>query len=341
MKLDLESMPKKRSPLGISTRGKREGRLDSALRPRLFEVPLPSSLAQFGMRVGASALGDPNNPPVIVLGGISANCFPALRPDGSAGWWPGLVGTGRTVDPAHHYVLGVDFAADSTGSRAPTTYDQALVLAAALDVIGISRPATLIGASYGGMVGLALAEGEADRLDRLVLVSAADEPHPRSTAARDLQRRVVALGLLTGRGDEALAIARGMAMLTYRSPSEFKDRFTGGIQGPGALCRSDCGDYLRARGEAFRSVMSPECFLSLSASIDRHRVDPLSIRTPSLLIGATSDQLVYPDDLRRLAERLSGPCDLHLLDSHYGHDMFLKEAERVGEIIAPFLDAAV
>jgi homoserine O-acetyltransferase len=296
-------------------------------------------LARLGAHIRASALGDPSNRPVIVLGGISANCFPAIRPDGSPGWWAGLAGPGRAVDPRHHYVIGVDFAADKTGATAPTTFEQAAVLAAALDFIGIRRPAVLVGASYGGMVGLALAQAEPRRVDRLVLVSAAAEPHPISTAARELQRRVVALGLLSGQHDEALSIARGMAMLTYRSPSEFQQRFTGGIGGPAARCGSDCGDYLRARGEAFRSVMSPQRFLSLSASIDRHRVDPGFVQASSLVIGATSDHLVFPDDLRRLAARLSGPCELHLLDSLYGHDMFLKEAERIGEIVAPFLAA--
>ena len=309
-------------------------------RPVLFDVPLPGRLQKFGSRVQASALGDPASPPVIAMGGISADCFPAVRVDGSNGWWDGLVGEGRAIDPQHHYVLGLCFAADETGASAPTTAEQAQVLAIALEVIGIERPASFVGASYGAMVSLALAEAEPHRVDRLVVISGSAEPHPQSTAARELQRRVVELGLQSGHGDEALAIARGMAMLTYRSPAEFRERFTGGINGPAALCCSDPGNYLRARGEAFRTTMSPQRFLSLSASIDRHRVDPRRIDAPSLIIGATSDQLVFADDLRRLAEELSGASELHLLESLYGHDMFLKETTRIGEIVAPFLTIA-
>jgi homoserine O-acetyltransferase len=84
--------------------------------------------------------------------------------------------------------------------------------------------------------------------------------------------------------------------------------------------------------------MSPGRFLSLSASIDRHRVDPSKISTPCMVIGASSDQLVFPDDLRRLAEDLGG-AELHILDTLFGHDMFLKESIRVGQIIEPFLTA--
>ena len=307
-------------------------------RLALFDVPVPADLRRYGEHVQASALGDPSNPPVLVLGGISANCFPAARPDGRLGWWPGLVGADCLIDPSDFYIVGVDFAGDETGASAPTTADQARVVAAALDVIGIDRPVVVIGASYGAMVGLALAEAEPERVDRLVVISAAAEPHPASTAARELQRRVVALGLQAGQGDEALAIARGLAMLTYRTPDEFGYRFTGGIEEECPTCVSEPGSYLGARGKAFRSVMSPGRFLSLSASIDRHRVDPAKVKAPCLIIGASSDQLVFPDDLRRLAEDLGG-AEVHILDTLFGHDMFLKESIRVGKIIEPFLAA--
>jgi homoserine O-acetyltransferase len=334
MELSLASRPQPQSASAS------EGPECSAPRgavPVLFDVPVPADLRQFGQSVRASALGNRANPPVVVLGGISANCFPALKPDGSAGWWSRLAGEGRTLDPAHHYIIGLDFAADDTGVAAPTTFDQARVLAAALDTIGVEEPVTIVGASYGGMVGLALAATERQRVGKLVLVCAGAEPHPASTAARELQRRVVSLGLLAGRGDEALGIARGMAMLTYRTAEEFGERFDGGIDDESPLCCSEPGAYLRARGQAFRSVMCPGRFLSLSASIDRHQVRPEEVTTPCLIIGAHSDQLVYPIQLERLAERVGGPAELHLLDSLYGHDMFLKEAERVGQLVRPFL----
>jgi homoserine O-acetyltransferase len=302
----------------------------------LFEIPVPADLAHFGKNVRASALGDRSNRPVVVLGGISANRFPAIRPDGALGWWCGLAGERQALDPRRQYIIGMDFAADDTGTSAPSTADQARVLAAVLDAIGI-QTATVVGASYGGMVGLALAAAEPKRVDKLVAICAGAEPHPASTAARELQRRVVSLGLVSGQGEEALAIARGMAMLTYRTPAEFQVRFDGGIAEDAPLCGSAPGAYLKARGQAFRSVMSPGRFLSLSASIDRHRVQPGDVSTPCLIIGADSDQLVFPDQLRRLAEGLGGPVELHLLDSLFGHDMFLKEAERVGRIVARFL----
>jgi len=306
----------------------------------LFEVPVPEALRRFGTSVRASAVGDPQNPPIVVLGGISGDCFPCLRPDGSRGWWSGLTGPGTAIDPARFWVIGMDYAADVTGEAAPTTFDQARVLAAALDATGITEPVTIVGASYGGMVALALAEAEPERVAKLVIIGAAGEPHPAATAARELQRRVVALGIEAERGDEALAIARGMAMLTYRTPQEFAVRFDGGIDEMHPTTASHPGGYLRARGQAFLSVMSPQRFLSLSASIDRHRIHPERITAPTLLIGADSDQLAFPEQMRALEKKLAGPSELHLLDSLFGHDMFLKEAARVGRIAAPFIASA-
>jgi homoserine O-acetyltransferase len=300
-----------------------------------FDVPLPGDLARFGASVKAVVTGDPTGPLIVALGGISGNRFVC----GKNGWWQGLVGEGWAIDPTRCRILGLDYAADASGAAAPTTHDQARVILAALHALGTDKALAIVGASYGGMVALSFAESFADKVEKLVVISAGAEPHPAATAARELQRRVVALGLASGRGDEALAIARGMAMMTYRTSEEFGQRFAGGITGTEPLERSAPGEYLCARGEAFCAVMSPERFLSLSASIDRHRVDPAAIRTPVLLIGAESDQLVPSCQIRELAAALPTVAGLHLRDCLYGHDMFLKEAEQIGGLVVPFLEA--
>ncbi|HYJ53240.1 MAG TPA: alpha/beta fold hydrolase [Allosphingosinicella sp.] len=295
-------------------------------------VSLPSSLSHLGKSTRARAVGDPALPAIVALGGISANRFVADGPGG--GWWTGL---GRVADPAHYRVVGLDFAADESGRAAPTSEEQARVLCAALDALGIERAEAVIAASYGGMVALALARHFPERLRRLVAISAPATPHPASTAARELQRRVVALALESSRGAEGLAIARGLAMLTYRTREEFGLRFEGGIGEADPLAVSEPGRYLRARGEAYQNVMSPGRFLSLSAAIDRHRVDPSRITIPVLVIGATSDIIVPAAQTEALAAALPD-ARLHILDCLYGHDMFLKEADKIGALAAAFLE---
>jgi homoserine O-acetyltransferase len=212
-------------------------------------------------------------------------------------------------------------------------------LGRALDALGVGAADLLLGASYGGMVGLALAQHFPERVRRLAIVSAPAAPHPAATAARELQRRTVAMGLALGSGEEALSIARGLAMLTYRTPEEFETRFEGGVAEPATLSVSAPGAYLRARGDAYVSVMSPERFLSLSASLDRHHIDPAAISHPTLVAGARSDRLVPPSQLESLAATLPS-AELHLLDSLYGHDLFLKETEALAPLVTRFLEAA-
>jgi homoserine O-acetyltransferase len=302
-----------------------------------FDVALPRALRRFGSSVTASLVGPEDAPVIVMLGGISANRHPCLTVDGESGWWSDLAGSNRAIDPAQVAILGMDFAADESGHLAPSTFDQAAVLGAVLDAAGIARVLAIVGASYGGMTALAFAERFPDRVEKLIIVSAPGEPHPTATATRELQRRIVALGLANDAGPEALGIARGLAMLTYRSPQEFDQRFTGGIESENALARSEPGAYLHARGQAYRTVMSPGRFVSLSASIDRHRVDPSQIQTPALIIGAATDQLVPASQLQSLAKNYGGPCTLTLLPSLYGHDMFLKETDKLAELVAPFL----
>jgi homoserine O-acetyltransferase len=301
-----------------------------------IEVELPPELERCGSFITARISGNRNGPVIAALGGISGDRFVCRSASGGPGWWRDLVGDGRAVDPARHLVVGIDYAADPGGRWAPSTMDQARVLAAVLVALGAERFDAIVGASYGGMVALSFAEQFPCRIGKLAVISAAAEPHPAATAVRELQRRVVALGLELGRGEEALSIARGIAMLTYRTPEEFADRFRGGLDERDPLASSDAGAYLRSRGEAFRSVMSPQRFLSLSASIDLHRVDPGRIRAAALLVGATSDQLVPSSQMLALSRALGGKSALHLRDSRYGHDMFLKEASALGRLIDVF-----
>jgi homoserine O-acetyltransferase len=196
----------------------------------------------------------------------------------------------------------------------------------------------IVGASYGGMVGLAFAERYAERVDRLVVISAPHEPHPLSTAVRAVQRRVVELGLDTGKTHEALVLARSLAMTTYRSAREFADRFDctplvhGGRDATFAVER-----YLRHHGEKFAARWRPARYLALSLSGDLHAVDPSNVRTPAVLVAAQGDLIVPREQMEQLAARLAGPSRLLDLPTTHGHDAFLTEPTRVGRLLSDAL----
>ncbi len=282
-------------------------------------------------RVAIRRYGNPSGPLVIISGGISSG----RRVTGPEGWWRDLVGYGLAVDLHRFNVIGFDFAPLAPADPPGSSSDQARLLAACLPQLGAARAGAWIGASYGGMVGLVFASLFPGRLDRLCVISAADQPTPMAVAWRGLQRRILAFATEQGRPEEGLALARQLAMTTYRSELEFADRFDGrlGEDGLSDVCR-----YLEGRGSAFKEVMPPERWKVLSEAIDRHRVDPRTVAVPTRLIASMTDRLVPVDDMRALALRLPDLLGFDVLPSVYGHDAFLKETGALAPLITAFLE---
>jgi homoserine O-acetyltransferase len=275
--------------------------------------------------------GPAHGPLVVVLGGLSAgrHLLPTAL-DPSPGWWPGVVGPGRALDPGRLRLVGMDFLAVDRGPV--TTGDQARALAVVLDTVGGAR-ATIVGASYGGMVALAFAGLFPERTRRLVVVCAAHRTHPMATAWRSIQRSLVRLGDASDRSCDALALARELAMTTYRSAEEFELRFHRDPVVDGGSARFPVEPYLEARGRDFASRFRPDRFLRLSESIDLHDVDPGTVRCPTTAVSFDTDTLVPPWLVDELAAATAGPCRHVRIDSVYGHDAFLKEDDRLAEVL--------
>lgn len=308
------------------------------------------------VRMAYELCGPVGAPLVVVQGGISAGRHvTATSSDPSPGWWQELVGPGLAVDTRRFRVLAFDYLGgngESTGPRQsrgmtlsaaskerlaafPTvgTDDQARALTLLLDRLQLGPLAAYVGSSYGGMVGLAFAALSPNSLQRLIVISAAHRPHPQATAWRSLQRNIVTLARRSGRLHEGLVLARGLAMTTYRTPHELRQRFDTGptVDDAGDL-RFPVEGYLEARGEAFAESFDADAFLTLSKSIDLHRIEADAITAPTQLIAVTSDQLVPVDSMQELARSLPQGV-LHEIDSLYGHDAFLKETQQIGALV--------
>lgn len=72
---------------------------------------------------------------------------------------------------------------------------------------------------------LAFAAAFPERIGRLVAISAAHRSHPAATAWRRVQRRLLTFASDCGREAEGVALARELAIVTYRTPEEFALRF--------------------------------------------------------------------------------------------------------------------
>ena len=297
--------------------------------PENFRLESGQRLADAGM-VGRLH-GPERGPLVVVAGGISSGRF-------AARWWSWAVRHGGPVDLDRVRVLAFDLppGRDDPGVTL-TTSDQARLLAILLDSLGEAHVDVFIGASYGGGIGLAFAAAFPERIGELAVISAAHRAHPAATAWRGVQRRLLAFARDCGREAEGIALARELAMTTYRTAEEFDLRFAATppaeAGGPYPVC-----DYLISRGADYAGMTGAGRWISLSDSLDRHRVEPEAVRCPLTVIGFTSDRLVPIEDSRELAARAPNLRRLIEAPSIFGHDAFLKERELVGHALHDLLN---
>lgn len=293
------------------------------------------------VRIAWESHGPKGAPVLLVAGGISAHRHVAASAQyPEPGWWQEQVGPGRAIDTTRFRVLAIDWlGSDGTLDVALDSADQADAFAALLDHLGIARVLAFIGASYGAMTGLQFAARHPTRIQQLIAISGADRPHPFASAWRGLQRNIVALGRSEAGRREALSLARQLAMLSYRTPEEFAERFDAPPVLIDGVARCAAEDYLEGCGDRYVARTPATAFLRLSESIDLHRVAPESITVPTTVVAIEEDRLVPKESLIALTEQLAGATRLHLLRSRYGHDAFLKEVAAISAILRESLDA--
>jgi homoserine O-acetyltransferase len=269
---------------------------------------------------------------LLVGGGISAGRHVLASAEiPEPGWWQSQA---ASFDLSRHRLLAIDWVGADGAIDAPIdSADQADAIAALLDHLGIERADAFIGASYGGMVALQLAARHPARCGSILVVSASASAHPFASALRSLQRRALDLG----DGETGVALARAMAMLTYRTPAEFEERFTDPPRIENGRVRVSADPYLDHHGRRHVERMSATAYRRLSESIDLHRVDPAGVHIPATFAAVDSDALVPADHVEALAAAVPG-ARFRLIRSKFGHDAFLKEDGQVAAIITQFLE---
>jgi homoserine dehydrogenase len=294
-------------------------------------------------------------PVVIIVGGITASPFPLGdtrpgAPQAHEAWWPSMFGP-ALIDPSRHTVLcpcwpgngstwhGFDDPATTPGLSVNGLAD---LLAAWLDGIGLAQPVTFLGASLGGMVGVAFAVRHPSRCGKLIVISAGLRPDGWGTATRHVQRELVRDGLRNGDVATGMIRARQIGMLTYRGRDELDSRF--GRLMPG-LDRPPVAEYLDHHGRRFAERFPVKTFLLLSEAIDRGSIaeGPLQLRqaleqltADTIIVGVPGDMLfpwALQVELHRELQAAGAQSSLWKLESLYGHDAFLADQDRLADLL--------
>ena len=301
----------------------------------------------------------------------------------TGGWWNGLVGPGRAIDTDRWFVVAPNMLGGCQGTTGPASHapdgtewgprfpfvtirDQVEVQRALTDHLGIDTWAAVIGGSMGGMQSLEWAVSHPDRLDRVAVLAAPAFSNADAIALNFLQGEAVQLDpayadghyyeAADGEGPHrGLALARRMALHSYRSPTELNDRFErswqSGLTPLGGGGRYAVESYLDFHGNKFTRRFDANSYLTLVSAMSSHDVGRGRGGTAAALAGATPTALVLAIDSDRLypvaeqehiAAHLPNNLDgarPHVISSPFGHDGFLIEDGLVGPQIERLLNS--
>ena len=280
-------------------------------------------------------------------------------------WWSGLVGDGKLIDPARHFIVCVNMPGSCYGSTGPLDYnprtgepwyhefpfftprDMARAYHYLRLHLGIERIWLGMGGSMGGQQLLEWATEEPHLFEKIIPM-ATNAFHSAWGKAFNASQRMCIEADPTWKerdphaGMEGMKVARSIALLSYR---HYRTYAATQQDDPERLEHYRAESYQRYQGEKLAARFNAFSYHALTKGMDAHHLGRSrgsihealgSIRAKTLVIGIDTDVLYPPEEQEYIARQISGG-QFALLKSNYGHDAFLVEYEKLEEIIRPFL----
>jgi homoserine O-acetyltransferase len=309
------------------------------------------------------------------LTGDSHVVGPAGPGQPTPGWWNGLIGSGRYVDPDDWFVVAANVLGGCRGTTGPSTAapdgrpwgsrfpaitirDQVAAEAALADALGIDRWSAVIGGSMGGMRALEWPLLYPERVGTAIVLASTGYASADQIAWCAPQLAAITSdpswhgGDYYGTGESPVAglgIARRIAHVTYRSEYELAARFGRSAQpgeDPFTGGRYAVESYLDHHAAKLARRFDPGSYVVLTRAMNTHDITRGRGDLPSalarlkarLVVAAVDSDRLYPPALSAelvAAHPPAGP--LRTITSPYGHDGFLIELDQVGSLIADVL----
>jgi homoserine O-acetyltransferase len=318
----------------------------------------------------------------LIMTGLSPSAHAARSEENPEdGWWEPMIGPGKPVDTDRNFVICVNSLGSCKGSTGPASIDpktgaqyrlsfpdlRIQDIAAAgklvLDALGIEQLRCLIGPSMGGMSGLALMRQQPDIARHFLAISTAAQAEPFAIAIRSLQREMIVRdphwrdGAYTSEDwpETGMRLARKLGMISYRSGSEWRERF--GREQQDRYNERLFGmhfaieSYLENAARKFIRDFDPCSYLYLSQAMDLYdftdgypdlvaAFEPVQLQSAKI-IGVETDILWPHYQQREICRGLTAhgvECDPQLLPSVQGHDAFLVDYERFCPAVAEYFN---
>lgn len=223
---------------------------------------------------------------------------------GKPGWWTRLVGPGKPIDPARHFVICSNVLGSCMGSTGPASVDPSteqpwgmrfpvitirdMVRAQALllDHLGVGRLMAVVGGSMGGMQALSWPATFPERVAAAVVIASTARHSAQNIAFHEVGRQAIMAdpnwqGGEYYRGDPpsaGLAVARMAAHITYLSEAGLTEKFgrklqaranqPEGAKGFGFDADFQVESYLRHQGLSFVDRFDANSYLYITRALD-------------------------------------------------------------------------
>lgn len=287
----------------------------------------------------------------------------------AADWFSGLFDERSFIDLEEHYVICINHPGSCYGSVGPTSVnpetgkiykadfpeltirDIVRLEQGLLDELDIQEIELIIGGSMGGMIALEFCVMD-DRIQSACLIATSKSHSAWAIGISEAQRIAIKADRNWNDGyytddrfpSDGLTAARSMAMITYRSPQNYDQKFARNwnIQ----KNKFEVESYLKYQGEKLVNRFDANSYIILSKAMDTHDIargrgtakTVLSrIQIPVLIIGIDSDILYPIKEQIELAELIPGST-FKEIKSKFGHDGFLIEFKQMNYLISNFLN---
>ncbi len=288
---------------------------------------------QFGRQIGKAP---------IVLVNHSLTGDANLTGDG--GWWTEIIGKGKIIDTDKYTILGFNIPGNGVKGQIFNkpedfhTGDIASLFLLGLSNLKIKKLYALIGGSIGGGIAWEMAAISKDITKFLVPVAADWKANDWIIANTFLQKRIIE------NSKQPLQDARIHAMLTYRTPQSFENRFGRTLNKEQGIFNIE--SWLIYHGEKLQKRFQLKAYIMMnhllsSINIEREGETALNIikniKSEIHMVAIDSDLFFTPIEDQKTfnsCKKVKKNIYYHEIKSLHGHDAFLIESQSMEKILS-------
>ncbi len=270
---------------------------------------------------------------------------------GEDGWWKDLIGEGKAIDTGNYTVLSFNIPGNGYDGTTIENYkdfvarDIAIIFLRGLEHLGIKRLFALIGGSLGGGIAWEMAALQPRITQNLIPVATDWKSTDWLIANCQIQEQF----LLNSK--QPVHDARMHAMLCYRTPASFKERFKRSTNEELQVFNVESwllhhGEKLQKRFQLSAYKLMNQLLKTIDVTRDRpeHFNVLETIEANVHIIGVSSDLFFTAEENRETYKQLARSSDrvrYGEVVSVHGHDAFLIEFEQLEKLIGGVFESSL